>query len=135
RVNLWIQTFTPTAGVTKEWMENRFGISNFLQDDFASKVKSPSAKAHKANYDRAMRMIATNAKGAFKLDEEQAALRDKYGRNRFGQGCLLARRLVERGVAFVEVALNGWDTHADNFNAVKRLSETLDPAWSTLMTE
>src|SRR6185503_3245979 len=75
------------------------------------------------------------AKGAFKLDEEPAALRDKYGRNRFGQGCLLARRLVERGVAFVEVTLEGWDTHTDNFNAVKRLSDTLDPAWSTLMTD
>lgn len=135
RANLSIENLKAPVGVTKESMEKRFEISKFLQDDFNKSVKSPSAKAHKANYERAMRMIATNAKGAFKLDEEPAALRDKYGRNRFGQGCLLARRLVERGVAFVEVTLEGWDTHSDNFNAVKRLSDMLDPAWSTLMTD
>jgi hypothetical protein len=146
RANLTIENLKPPTGVTKESMENRFGISRFLQERFADTVKSPSAKAHKANYDRAMRMIASNAKGAFKLDEEPAALRDKYGRNRFGQGCLLARRLVERGVAFVEVTLEGWDTHVDNFNAVKRLSERRTPkinnttgrdhfpiAWSTVL--
>src|SRR5262249_14633412 len=55
--------------------------------------------------------------------------------NLFGQGCLLARRLIERGVPFVEVGLNGWDTHANNFEAVKRLSGILDPAWGTLMQD
>jgi len=62
-------------------------------------------------------------------------LRDRYGRNLFGQGCLLARRLIEKGVPFVEVSLAtvgnltlGWDTHIDNFASVKRLSEVLDSA-------
>ena len=76
---------------------------------------------------------------AFNLDEEPAAVRDAYGRNRFGQGCLLARRLVEQGVPFVEVTLGngglGWDSHADNFEAVKKLAETLDPAWATLIED
>ncbi len=135
RANLSIENLKAPLGVSKESMEKRFEISKFLQDDFANRAKGPSTKAHKANFDRAMRMIATNAKGAFKLDEETAELRDKYGRSQFGQGCLLARRLVERGAAFVEVTLDGWDTHGDNFTAVKRLSETLDPAWSTLMTD
>jgi len=74
-------------------------------------------------------------------------IRDLYGRNLFGQGCLLARRLVERGVAFVEVSLGtfgggntgaesyAWDTHNDNFNIVRRLSDILDSAWATLMTD
>ena len=69
-------------------------------------------------------------------------MREAYGTNLFGQGCLLARRLVERGVPFVEVTLGGinggafgWDTHQDNFNQVKRLSEVLDPAWAALMTD
>lgn len=135
RANLTIENLKPPPGVSQDSMERRFGISKFLQTGFSDRVKSPSATAHKANYDRAMRMISSNGKGAFKLDEEPAALRDKYGRNRFGQGCLLARRLVERGVAFVEVTLEGWDTHQDNFNSVKRLSGMLDPAWSTLMTD
>ena len=135
RANLSIENLKAPVGVSKESMEKRFEISKFLQDDFANRAKGPSTKAHKANFDRAMRMIASNAKGAFKLDEEPAALRDKYGRSQFGQGCLLARRLVERGSAFVEVTLQGWDTHSNNFDAVKGLCETLDPAWSTLMTD
>src|SRR5439155_9976008 len=62
-------------------------------------------------------------------------LRDAYARNRFGQGCLLARRLVERGVSFVEVTLDGWDTHTSNFEQVKTLSQTLDPAFGTLLAD
>jgi uncharacterized protein (DUF1501 family) len=72
---------------------------------------------------------------AFDLSGEKPELRDRYGRNLFGQGCLLARRLVERGVPFVEVTLDGWDTHQNNFNGVKQLCGVLDPAWSTLMDD
>jgi uncharacterized protein (DUF1501 family) len=79
---------------------------------------------------------------AFNLAEEPAAVREAYGKGKFGQGCLMARRLIEQGVSFVEVSLgefgNGafaWDTHQDNFNHVKRLSAELDLGWSTLMRE
>ena len=80
----------------------------------------------------------TSAGKAFDLDEEPAKLRDAYGRNRFGQGCLLARRLVERGVSFIEVSLGGdngigWDTHSNNFEKVRDLSQVLDAGWATLM--
>jgi hypothetical protein len=135
RANLSVENLRPPAGVGKKSMENRIGIAEFLQKDFSKRVASDSAKLHKANFERAVRMIDSNAKGAFKLDEEPAELRDKYGRNRFGQGCLLARRLVERGAAFVEVTLEGWDTHSDNFAQVGRLCESLDPAWSTLLDD
>jgi uncharacterized protein (DUF1501 family) len=84
----------------------------------------------------------SQAAKAFDLDSEPAEVRDAYGRGRFGQGCLLARRLVERGVPFVEVALGGfegnslgWDTHQNNFEQVKRLSAELDAGWSTLVAE
>jgi uncharacterized protein (DUF1501 family) len=86
--------------------------------------------------------MRTAAQRAFNLDEETAATRDAYGRNLFGQGCLLARRLVEQGVPFVEVTLGafsnnflGWDTHNNNFDQVQRLSGILDPAWSNLMQD
>src|SRR5207237_8595437 len=94
-----------------------------------------ASKAHAASYRKAQKMIDTEAKGGFRLDEEPAKLRDAYGRNRFGQGCLLARRLVERGVSFVEVTLDGWDTHVNNFEMVKTLSETLDPGFATLLAD
>jgi hypothetical protein len=135
RANLTVENLRPPAGVSKGSLDKRFEISKFLQDDFSKRTKSPSTSTYQANFERARRMIESNAKGAFRLDEEPAALRDRYGRSRFGQGCLLARRLVERGVAFVEVTLEGWDTHVDNFAAVKRLCEVLDPAWSSLLDD
>jgi uncharacterized protein (DUF1501 family) len=99
--------------------------------------------SHESAYRRAVKMMRSSAAKAFDLDEETAAVQDAYGRNPFGQGCLLARRLVERGVPFVEVTLSsvdgtnglGWDTHAQNFDAVEKLSGVLDAGWSTLMTD
>jgi uncharacterized protein (DUF1501 family) len=86
--------------------------------------------------------MRTEAAKAFNLEEEKSALRDAYGRNLFGQGCLLARRLVERGVPFVEVTMGGvnggafgWDTHQKNFEQVKALSGVLDAGWGALMTD
>src|SRR6185437_5180568 len=88
-------------------------------------------------------LMRTAASKAFDLKDEPAKLRDRYGRNLFGQGCLLARRLVARGVPFIEVTLTnvpgnnmfGWDTHAQNFEMVKKLCAVLDPAWATLLED
>ncbi|MEX0820449.1 MAG: DUF1501 domain-containing protein, partial [Pirellulaceae bacterium] len=142
RANLSIDNLQPPLGVDDESMRNRVGVLDFLQKRFAAQATSESARAHQANYERAVRMVESQAKHAFRLDEESNELRDRYGRNRFGQGCLLARRLVERGVPFIEVALSrvnnnpvSWDTHADNFTRVRELSEVLDPAWATLMDD
>ncbi len=142
RANLSIDNLRLPLGVDEKSLKNRVGVLNFLQQRFASQTTNESAKAHRANYERAVRMVESQAKHAFRLDEETNELRDKYGRNRFGQGCLLARRLVERGVPFVEVALSrvnnnpvSWDTHTDNFTRVRQLSEVLDTAWATLMDD
>lgn len=142
RANLTIENLLPPSGVEPVSMENRFELLKFLQEEFGSSHAAESAESHSANYQRAMRMVRTEAKGAFKLDEEPDGLRDAYGRNRFGQGCLLARRLVERGVPFVEVTLSqvddnalAWDTHNDNFTRVQQLCEVLDTAWSTLLED
>jgi uncharacterized protein (DUF1501 family) len=87
-------------------------------------------------------MIKIEASAAFDLSQEDAKVRDKYGKGVFGQGCLLARRLVERGVPFVEVALSasvaggyGWDTHSNNFEQVKGLSAELDAGWASLLSD
>lgn len=83
----------------------------------------------------ALRMMKPEARRAFALEEETAATRDAYGATLFGQGCLLARRLVERGVSFVEVTLEGWDTHRDNFTQVAQLSSTVDNAFAALVAD
>jgi uncharacterized protein (DUF1501 family) len=118
---------------------------NLLQDmerDFTERHQTVAARSHQTAYDRAVRLMRTSARAAFNISEETDAVRNAYGRNLFGQGCLLARRLVERGVPFVEVTLGampnnpiGWDTHGQNFDAVRRLSQILDPAWGTLMDD
>lgn len=69
------------------------------------------------------------------ISRRKAELRDAYGRDPFGQGCLLARRLVERGVRFVEVSLHGWDTHSNNFTATPDLCEKLDRGLATLVSD
>lgn len=77
------------------------------------------------------------AKRAFKLDEEPASVRDRYGRSQYGQTCLLARRLVEAGVRFVTMHTHQWDTHQDNFTGLKeaiRLPD-LDQYWSALLDD
>jgi len=141
RANLALEDLVPRGRDPKS-MQGQFNVLRFIEREFAKDLETDAVKAHRASYSKAMRMVETQAKQAFQLEDEKPELRDAYGRNRFGQGCLLARRLVERGVAFVEVALSaipgsaaGWDTHADNFNQVKALSQVLDPAWATLMQD
>ncbi|HEX5272291.1 MAG TPA: DUF1501 domain-containing protein, partial [Gemmataceae bacterium] len=113
-----------------------------LAHDFVSSRPGIAPLSHQAAYARAVRLMRTEAAKAFDLHEEPTTVRDAYGRNLFGQGCLLARRLVERGVPFVEVSLGGtnevpvgWDTHQDNFNQVQKLCGVLDPAWAALMSD
>jgi uncharacterized protein (DUF1501 family) len=135
RANLSIDYLKPDKQVAANDQEMRRQLLADLQGDFEKQHGSAATKAHAASYRKAQKMIDTEARGGFRLDEEPAKIRDAYGRNRFGQGCLLARRLVERGVSFVEVTLDGWDTHQNNFAQVKTLSETLDPAFATLLSD
>ncbi len=85
--------------------------------------------------ERAMRLVNSQTAKVFDLSSEPDSLREKYGKNLFGQSCLLARRLVERQVPFVELTLGGWDTHIQNFTAVEQLSRFLDRGWGTLMQD
>ena len=141
RANLTVENLTPIGGDLAR-MQDRASLLKALRHTSATKEESSISK-HAAVYDQALRMVDSQGGGAFRLDEEPDVLRDAYGRNRFGQGCLLARRLVERGVPFVEVALtdagNGgglsWDTHSDNFKTVKSVCDVLDPAWSSLISD
>jgi hypothetical protein len=141
RANLSLEDLAP-RGKGEKSLQGQFDVLRFMQQEFAKDIQSEAVKAHRASYAKAMRMVETQARQAFQLEDEKPELRDAYGRNRFGQGCLLARRLVERGVAFIEVALSaipgsvaGWDTHTDNFSQVKALSGVLDPAWATLLKD
>jgi len=120
----------------------RLEMLDEMEKEFIARYPGVASTSHRTAYDRAVRLMKTEARKAFDLDEEKASVRDAYGRNLFGQGCLLARRLIERGVPFVEVThggINGnpfvWDTHGNNFEQVKQNCANLDPAWGALMSD
>jgi len=135
-----VPNLKPHAQVSSERVEARLRLVQQMQHEFAAEHPSKAARSHETVYERAGRLMQTAAGKAFNLNEEPGVLRDAYGRNKFGQGCLLARRLVERGVPFVEVSLGGrggfdWDTHQNNFETVRELSQVLDAGWATLMED
>jgi uncharacterized protein (DUF1501 family) len=132
---LRVEDMTPSAAVGKDHTAARIDLLRQVQREFLDRHTDAPALSHQSAYDRAVRLMQTPAGKAFDLSEEKALVRDAYGRNLFGQGCLLARRLVERNVPFIEVTLNGWDTHGGNAATVRNLSQTVDAGWSSLMTD
>jgi uncharacterized protein (DUF1501 family) len=121
------------ASVNRDRFGRRLDLLKDLEQDFADAGGAPRVTAHQTLYGSAAQMVLSPRLKSFDVHDEKDAVRDRYGRTPFGQGCLLARRLVEQGVTFVEVESNGWDTHQDNFNRVKTLSETVDPGFAALV--
>ncbi len=113
----------------------RFKLLQDLGQEFEKAHDSDLLKRREGLVDRTAALLDTPFPKALDLAKESDATRDAYGRNRFGQGCLLARRLVEGGTRFVEVELGGWDTHRDNAALVKQNCATLDPAIAALVDD
>jgi hypothetical protein len=122
-------------GVTSGRLSRRLELLKELEQDFAEAGGGPRVDGHTSLYGSAAQMVRSPRLKAFDVSQEKDAVRRRYGQTPFGQGCLLARRLVEQGVTFVEVESNGWDTHQDNFKRVESLSETVDPAFAALVAE
>jgi hypothetical protein len=106
-----------------------------LEDDFAKQTGDIKVTGRDSVYEKAVRLMKSPRLKAFDLAEEPDAVKAAYGDSNFGRGCLMARRLVESGVKFVEVVLDGWDTHQDNFNRVTKQLNAVDPAMATLIKE
>jgi uncharacterized protein (DUF1501 family) len=107
-----------------------------LENSFArGRRRAVDATLHRATVREARRMMTSEQLGAFDISRESAELRAAYGDTPFGRGCLAARRLVAVGVRCVEVTLDGWDSHANNFEVHRRLKKTLDPALAALITD
>ncbi len=113
----------------------RLKMLRAIEKDFIAKRTGRSTEAHEAIYEKADQLINSPKIDAFQLNEEPLAVREAYGMNKFGQGCLMARRLVEAGVKFVEVSLDGWDTHQNNFERTKELLNLVDPAFAMLLKD
>ncbi len=132
----------PTKGI--ENLKTAVGLDEFddgakLLEEFETKGQavrpSLAAAAHLANYRKALQLLHSDKMKAFDLDAEPAATREPYGKTQFGKSLLLARRLVEAGVPFVEVTLDGWDDHGGAVKNVKRRAEYLDPTVAFLIED
>ncbi|MCA9074808.1 MAG: DUF1501 domain-containing protein [Planctomycetaceae bacterium] len=132
---LKVSSVQPAQGVTPGQMSQRLELWGRMQQRFLKTHQVAAPAAHQTIYQGAVNLMQSEAATAFHLDIESDDVRDKYGNGLFGQGCLMARRLIEQGVPFVEVSLNGWDTHNNNFEQVATLSEQLDAGWASLMED
>jgi uncharacterized protein (DUF1501 family) len=128
---------TPPEGVTERRMARRLAALDALDAESARRLDPASIAETGRLGERARRLMQSPALKALDLSKESAATRARFAAEGddagFGRGCLLALRLLEQGVRFVEVGLDGWDTHADNFNATAALMAKLDPAFAALV--
>jgi hypothetical protein len=138
RPGFTVRDVTLPGGVDRERFQRRMKVLETV-DTWQSKMESSPAILEAADtfYEKAYSLItAPAAKKAFDVGKEDPRLRDRYGWNSLGQGCLLARRLVEGGVRFVTVTDGGWDTHQNNFTSLRtRLLPRLDAALSALLQD
>jgi hypothetical protein len=121
------------GSVGKDRFARRMDLLKDLETDFADAGAKHAVTEHQSVYRGAANLVTSPNLKSFDLSAEKESVRERYGRNPFGQGCLLARRLIEHGVTFIEVGSNGWDTHQDNFERSKNLSLQVDKGFAALV--
>jgi hypothetical protein len=116
-------------------LQRKLSLADRLSADFTTEFPDPNVKAYGEFYDQTLRMLRSKDLSAFDLNQEKRSTRELYGEGKFGQGCLLARRLVESGVRFVEVAHDGWDVHKNLEADMNELCPVFDQAFTTLLSD
>ncbi len=130
-----VQNLELAGGMTKERRDERVGFLEKLNARFGKDRTKGVGEAQQAMFDRARKLMDSPKNTAFDLESEKPATIERYGKTRFGMGCLMARRLIDEGVKCVEVMMGGWDTHDDGFNRVRTLNQQLDPAVAALLDD
>ncbi len=121
--------------VNEAEFDSRMKLLDSAEAGFAGKYGAVAAQAHQSAYQQAVRLMHSEKAKAFEIERESQSVRDGYGDSQFGRGCLLARRLVETGVPFVEVSLGGWDDHGGAAPKVKKRSPYMDQAMAALIED
>jgi uncharacterized protein (DUF1501 family) len=123
-------------GIDQARLQERLQMLAAIEDRFIGERRGGSAEEHKKVLSKTVRLMNSDQMTAFKVAQEPEQIRERYGNTGFGRGCLLARRLVEAGVPFVEVDLGGWDNHDGIFPTLadRKLPE-LDKAMSALVSD
>jgi hypothetical protein len=125
----------PPPGVTEQRLQERRTLLESIDNLARTAEKDKRFEQLDVFQDKAYGLLLGDARKAFDMGAESDATKDLYGRNRFGQSCLLARRLVEQGVPFVTINEGGWDTHKDHFNAMKNKLPVLDQGFAALLED
>ena len=133
--NSGLQDSIMPGSISEEDFNKRLKLADSLNKQFHTVVNSPAIRDHEGLYTDALRIMRCEDLKAFDLGKEPTEVKDAYGPSRFAQGCLLARRLVEHGVRFIQVTHGGWDTHYDNFTAVPARCKDLDDGLSALLAD
>ena len=115
--------------------DGRLAMAQKLNSGFLEDTQLKQVRAYTDLYNDAVSLMRSEDLKAFDVASEPDNIKDMYGRNSFGQGCLLARRLVENNVRYIEVTKGGWDTHNDNFNRTANLATDMDQALGALLTD
>jgi len=121
--------------VSEQDFEARLKVADALNAKFHENYATSEVKGYAGLFDEAVKVMKSDDLVAFDLNNESSKMRDAYGHTNFGQGCLLARRLVEVGVRFIEVTHGGWDTHYDNFTGVEARCKDMDQAYAQLIND
>ena len=133
--NAGIQNVKKSGYVENTMYNKRLEASKSLNNSFSLEFPQKQVRAYSDLYDNAIGLMKSKDLEAFDLSKEPDSLRDKYGRDNFGQGCLLARRLIENKVRFVEVSYGGWDMHNDVFGNMETRGAVLDSGLSSLLED
>ena len=121
--------------VDRAAFDERAALLDKAEQRLLEQYGAEAINAHRATYQKAVRLLHSNKARAFEIDQESEAARKMYGDSQFGKGCLLARRLVEFGVPFVEVTLGGWDDHGGAAGPIKKRSPALDMGMAALLAD
>ncbi len=122
-------------GVPAARMRDRMKLLGALESRFISEKRGSAAEEHAKILGKTHELLTSEQMKAFQVRSEPKDMVEKYGDNNFGRGCLMARRLVEVGVPFVEVNSGGWDLHQNNFTSLERKLPELDKAFAALLED
>ena len=121
--------------VPAERMSDRMKLLGALETRFVNEKRGSAAEEHAKILAKTQELLTSEQMKAFQVRSEPKDMVEKYGDNNFGRGCLMARRLVEVGVPFIEVNSGGWDLHQNNFTSLEKKLPELDKAFAALMED
>ena len=123
------------TSIGQDRLAQRMHMLASIEKGFIEQSRGEAAIDHGKILDKTVSLFTSQQMDAFKLDKEPKNVRDMYGTGSFANGCLMARRLVEAGVPFVEVDLGGWDMHTGVFTSLERKLAELDKPMSALIED